>query len=1068
MRDSKLSTLDNFCRSTENNINLIKNKPFKKTICMKKFFLIICAMILTCSIFGQGRSVTGIVIDEAGTAIPFATITIERSNQAHSANGDGKFSVNVSADDRLVVSATGYETKAIQPSGATMTVVLKTVSQTIDEVIVTGVAGATSKNKMTVSVTKISAADLTAVPPTSLSSALTGKVAGIKTSSFGGLPGESIDVQLRADNNLNVSASPLVIVDGIITSGSLADINPDDVESMEVVKGAAASALYGSRAGNGVVSVITKRGRGIGGKTAITVRNEYGFQSLAHELETAKAHPYKLAADWQDYKGKYTKYDGVTYPANYVAAGWNAGVKGNRNVDDDHYMDNPYGVYFNQQDQFFRTGRNYTNFASVASQTENNNVYSSFENNVQQGVLSLTDGYNRQNLRFNYDQKIAHWLKLNISNLYILRTVQFPGSTNAGSVLRAANAGGVFYNIARQESDVNLNLPNPDGQPYYKRSNQFNSEGGNPLYDLYKIKRKEKSSRWLGSYALNMRFTEWANMDLSHSIELENYNYKTVTPKDYWKASADGYTNGSMSITNSKTNNQNTQATLNLIHNFGNLTARAKLSYLYENRKYHDDYVSASEFRISGIEQLSNFTTINSAGSSEQTERAQNYFTIVGLDYKSKLLFDGMFRYDGSSLFGADARWNPYYRVSGAYRLSQDISLPGVDELKIRLARGTAGIRPNFSWQYEVYTLSGGITTASQKGNRLLKPSKTTETELGLNLNFLKRFSFEVVYAQSLTEDQFLNVPLIPFLNEGFNSQWQNAGTIKSNTFEMTLGANWLKVKDFSWKTNIVFSRIRQKITSLPIPPYVYANSSLGDQYMFYIKENETYGAIYGYRFVRSLDDMAKQLPAGAKISDYEINSDGFVIAAGSEGKTSERPIRVKENGKDWYGKIGDGNADFNAGISNTVSYKNLSLYVLLDWKQGGDVYNGKEQRLAFNLVSKRMDMTNVPQGNKKAYDYWSAGLYDANDANAYWVEDASYLKLREVALGYSIPNSLLNKFTRGVIRGANFRVLGRNLLTFTKYSGYDPEVGSIRVPYDGIYASPIYRNLSFSLTLDF
>jgi TonB-linked SusC/RagA family outer membrane protein len=1036
---------------------------------MRKTASLVLLLAISAIVLAQTKTITGSVLDETGDPVPYATITMNGAGKATAANANGQFKTELSNGASLTISAAGYESQTITPATLNIRVILKASgTQTLEKVIVTGVAGATSKNKMTVSVTKVSAADLNAVPPTSLSSALTGKVAGLKTSTFGGLPGESVDVQLRADNNLNVSSSPLIIVDGIITSGSLADINPDDVESMEIVKGAAASALYGSRAGNGVISVITKRGKGPAGRTAVTVRNEFGFQRLSHNLETARSHPYKLAADWEQFKGRYTKYDGVTYPADYVAAGWSPDVSGNRQIDADHYMDNPYGVTFNQQDEFFRTGNNYTNFVSIANQSESSNVYASFENNAQQGVLALTDGYNRQNFRLNYDQKLSGWLRFSMSNLLIIRNVQFPGSTNAGTVLGAANAGGVFYNIARQEKDVNLSLPNADGQPYYRRSNQFNSEATNPMYDLYKIKRKERSNRWLGNYSFNVKFSRSIDLDIYHSVELENYNYKNVTPKDYWKVAADGYTNGGMSIANSKTNNQNTQATLNLNKQFGELTARAKLSYLYENRKYSYDYVSASEFKISGIEELNNFTTINSASSREETERAQNYFAILGLDYHSRYLLDGMFRYDGSSLFGSDARWNPYYRVSGAYRISQDLPIRGIDELKIRAARGTAGIRPGFDWQYEVYRLSNGVTTASQKGNNLLKPSKTTETEIGLNINFLKKFSFEATYARSITKDQFLNVPLIPFLNEGFNNQWRNAGTIRSNTLEMTLGANWIKKQDFSWKTNIVFSRIRQRITELPIPPYVYSNADLGDQYMFYVKQGETYGAIYGYRFVRSLDEMSKQLPSGKTIKDYEVNSDGYVVPAGSQGKTTEKPVRLQENGKDWYGKIGDGNADFNMGITNTFTYKGFTFYVLLDWKQGGDIYNGREQRLAFNLVSKRMDMTDVPQAQKKTYDYWSGGLYDANNANAYWVERGTYLKIREVAIGYSLNKTLLNRLTGNAVKGANIRVLGRNLATFTSYTGYDPEVGSIRVPYDGIFASPIYRNLSFSLTLDF
>ena len=211
-----------------------------------------------------------------------------------------------------------------------------------------------------------------------------------------------------------------------------------------------------------------------------------------------------------------------------------------------------------------------------------------------------------------------------------------------------------------------------------------------------------------------------------------------------------------------------------------------------------------------------------------------------------------------------------------------------------------------------------------------------------------------------------------------------------------------------------------------------------------------------------------KQLPAGKAITDYEVNNEGYVVPAGSQGKPTELPIRLKENGADWYGMIGNGNPDFIMGITNTLKFKGFTLYFLLDWKQGGDVYNGKDQRLAFNLTSARMDMTNVPAAQKKAYDYWFTGMYDKNDPNAYWVEDGTYLKLREVSLGYSLPSRLLNNATKGAVKGVNAKVIGRNLLTLTGYNGYDPEVGSIRMPYDGIYMNPNYRNIAFSLSLDF
>ena len=318
------------------------------------------------------------------------------------------------------------------------------------------------------------------------------------------------------------------------------------------------------------------------------------------------------------------------------------------------------------------------------------------------------------------------------------------------------------------------------------------------------------------------------------------------------------------------------------------------------------------------------------------------------------------------------------------------------------------------------------------------------------NAEELKKFTFEAVYSRAQTEDQFLNVPLIPFLNDGFNTQYQNAGTVDAKTIELTLGANWVRKKDFSWSTNIVFWKTKSIINNLPIAPY-----QAGEDGLFYIKKGEVYGAIYGTDWVRTLDQMSKQLPAGKTIADYQVNSEGYVIGVGTEGTITERPIKLKDaNGADAFVKIGNGNPDFNLGITNTLKYKGFQFYFLIDIKEGGDVYNRKSQWLTRDSRNGIMDMAGVPVAQRKVYDYFQA-FYDVNSNNSYWVEDASFIKFREVALGYSFaPKKLL----KGTFKGITARIIGRNLYTITDYTGYDPEVGTIRNPYDGIGNYPNFR----------
>ncbi|MBK6979265.1 MAG: TonB-dependent receptor plug domain-containing protein [Cytophagaceae bacterium] len=352
------------------------------------------------------------------------------------------------------------------------------------------------EKNLTISVTKVNEERLNAVTATSMATSLSGKVAGLRISNASGTPGNAANVLLRADNNLNnVGSGPLILIDGVIFQGSLSDLNADDVENMEIIKGAAASALYGSRAGNGVIAITTKRGsRAELNKVNVNVRNEYGIQQLPKLLDLATHHPYKLASDYQSYAGKYTKYDGVTYPSDYIGAGYNPSIKGNRAIDADHYLDNPFGVNTNQQEEFFRTGNNMTNYVSLGSRSNRSSVFVSFENNKQSGIVNNTDGFSRQNFRINYDLNVNKWLTLSSSNLFINTATNYPGS-----------AGSVFFNIVLAEPDANLYQSNPDGQPYFLKINQFNGETINPLYNLYKVQRDNKSRSWIGNYKANLK-----------------------------------------------------------------------------------------------------------------------------------------------------------------------------------------------------------------------------------------------------------------------------------------------------------------------------------------------------------------------------------------------------------------------------------------------------------------------------------------------------------------------------------------------------------------------------------
>lgn len=626
--------------------------------------------------------------------------------------------------------------------------------------------------------------------------------------------------------------------------------------------------------------------------------------------------------------------------------------------------------------------------------------------------------------------------------------------------------GTIFFDIVLAEPDNNLFLKNPDGQPYYIRHNQWSNET-NPLYNTWKNDRNETKRRNLTNVNIDANPAKWLEYEGSFSLENNNDRYTSLFPYDTWELGGSGpmgitYSKGSLDKYSYELTSKTMQHTLTTRNQLGKLYTKLSLSYLWEHRKSEWFETVGQNFEVRGVPRFEAFDPANTSSDSNIEEiNSENYFAITSLDWDDKYLVDAMIRRDGSSLFGADNRWSTYYRISAAYRITEDFDIPHVNELKIRAARGTAGIRPNFSWQYETFALNDGNASKSTLGNKNLKPSRTTENEVGLNATLFNRVNLELTYSRSTTENEFLQVPLVPVA--GYNSQWQNAGTIKSKSYEVNIDGNVIDGKNFNWHTRITWAKSDQKIAALSVPPY-----QSGPDGLFYIRKGEEYGAIYGYTWVKTLDQMAQQLPSGKTINDYTVNSDGYVIEKGTEGTPDEAPIKLLDkNGNDAFVQIGNGRPDWTGSISNTFRYKGFSAYVLVDIKHGGDVYNRKSQWLTRDDRNGIMDQAGKPDSQKKAYDYYK-GFYDVNTNNSYWVEDAGYVKIRQVSLSYRFNQKQLSGIFGNVFRSATISAIGRNLFTFTGYSGYDPEVGTIRNPYDGTGTYPNFRTVSASLTLKF
>ncbi|MEX2347594.1 MAG: SusC/RagA family TonB-linked outer membrane protein [Balneolaceae bacterium] len=979
-------------------------------------------------------SISGTVTEnQTGEPLPGSTVYIVELDRGASTDIDGQYTIESvpSGTYTLRVTFVGFSPITLEvtvgSSAVTENITLRQDTFGLDQLVVTGVSEATPQRLLPFTVGSVSAEQLEKVPSVDLGSALQGKIAGAKVVSASGMPGTASTIRLRGSTSLDGNQEPLIIVDGIILDAGLQDINMDDVESLEVIKGASAASLYGSRAANGVIQIITKRGSNLAeGETQIVLRNEYGVSSIQNKIDLADAHPYEVTSS-----GEYAAADGSELPFG-----------GTRVLKADDYADNPYAGGMDLQDEFFTPGAFMSNFASIMRNSGSGNYALSFTNYDTEGIVFGQEGYTRQNVRVNVDQDIFDGFRVSASTSYS-QSDQDLNMANQGS-------GTPFWDILFMQPDADVYGTNPDGSDYRVRADPYIQEP-NPLYELDNVERDYKRKRILGNFRATYDPTDWVSLEASYGLDLSERRNTVYTPLGYYSLSSQSAANpeglsegdGSLNKFTSENIATTTIATATFRKQFvPELNTRFRLSYQYEQRDYNSFGVTGSNFAVAGIPRL-NITDVSAgdANSLIQEIRSENVFGLLDLDYRDRYIASFLLRQDGSSEFGEDSRYATYYRASGAYRLTQDFEVPGFNEIKLRASYGTAGLRPQFNAQYETYSVGGGSPVPDVLGNTELKPAFSTEIEYGVDMEFLDRFALQVNYATKNTKDQIIEVPLSSAA--GYGSQWRNAGTLEAESFEAQLSALVMEDQNSQWTMDLAFDRTRQRVVDIDFPAKLVGPSQQSNS-IFFLTEGEDFGIMYGKRWVTSFEEL-QQNPqyAGASASDYEVNSDGYLIPAGTEGTTGELPIRYTEINEEGNVQedfnIGNTNPNFNLSLSSTYTWKGLSIYGLLDAQIGGEVYNLTKQWLFRELRHGDIDQSGKSEADKKTTSYYSQ-LYNANTINEHFVEDATFLKLRELAVNYTFGNDQLGMLGNTINR-VRLGVVGRNLLTFTGYSGYDPEV---------------------------
>lgn len=1018
-----------------------------------KRFLFLLAFLLCVGIYlqGQGVQVTGKVTSAAdGSALPGVSVVVQGTTIGAVTDFEGNYSITVPDESAtLMFSFVGMSTQEMDVGGQTsIDISLSEDVFGLDEVVVTGVASGTSTRKLGFAVGKVSDNQIQQVPATSAANAIRGKVSGVRIVAPSGNPQNEAAIRLRGSTSISGSQAPLIIVDGIITSGSLSDINMEDVKSIEIVKGAAASALYGSQAGNGVIQILTKRGPSVQGKMNVSLRAEYGTSQLARKYPLTENHYYQL-----DDAGEFV-------------------LSGGSRVDDpDYLVDNVYpGQIYDHQDELYTKQPYQSYYLSVGQRFQKVNYHVSGQFSNQGGILDGMPPYKRTNFRTNVDLMPNNKFKLSAS-------VSF--NQIEGQRLEEQGQGGLFYYVLTIEPHIDLLADNPDGTPYIAKPAGHEGNWENPLYVTHNRIRNTVRDRFLGGLDASYRVTDWlkftANVAIDRSFESRTTFYK----KGYLTALSDPVNFGSLYKRSSTNTAIVGSVAAFLTKSFGNFNTQLALKYLGENYKYDRFNAQGTNFTALGVETLDAVQENRIVGSYMNEIQAEDYFVNLDIDYMDKYILSGLIRRDGSSLFGENERWQTYWRASGAYRISEDIEIQGINELKIRASYGVSGQRPPFAAQYETYEVSATGISPDILGNKDLKPSEVGEFEVGIDLNFLNSFFFQANYAKTTAQDQFILVPLSKVA--GFRYQWQNAGTVDSDALELTLGGSPVK-GEFTWDFNITWDKITQEITELNLPPWT--RTGLGALDLFRVEEGKPYGTMYGNIVVTSMDDLTTDAEGyvmndysysttdpslNYTVGDYVVNSDGYVILRGTENTVDEHPLfMVDDEGSPVVDEIGNTNPLFNMGITNTFSFKGFQLYTLLDWVQGGDIYNYTKQLLYFNDRHGDIDLY-TEQGKRATYFNGASKLYNRADPSSHFIEDGTYLKIREVALTYTLDG---RKIGNGrIFQDITIGVTGRNLYTFTNYSGFDPEVALNTNPTNfrlDEYSYPNFRVYTISLKANF
>lgn len=981
-------------------------------------------------------TVVGTVFNRSGEPLIGVNVLVKGSSQGTITDFNGTFTLDLEDENQILVfSYIGYETMEVEINGRSqIEVVLEENATALDEVVVVGY-GAMRKSDLTGAVSRIEGADIHNQPIYSVEQGLQGRAAGVQITQASSEPGGGISVRIRGGNSVNGGNEPLYVIDGFpvindngrasaggnpgtggvsVAPNALSSLNPNDIESIEVLKDASATAIYGARAANGVVLITTKRGKA--GKAKINVDVFNGFQELATNINVLNAAQY---GQW----------------ANEVAI-----ARGEQ----PYFTDvSALGEGTNAQDAIYQTASLQNYQVSVSGGNDQTRYHVSGNYFDQEGIIK-NSGFERYSLRLNLDQKISD--KVNLGNsLFITRTGQQSvlsggsGNRNAG----VSNAAFLWLPVFPLEDGNGGFFQHENGEP----SGLLPLPLSNPLALINEVQDQLISDRILGNLFVEYEITRGLKLRTSLGVDMDKRTRDIYFTRKTLRGG--NGVNGLARTGNSTVNSFLNENILTYEASVGRHRFNFLAGYTRQSETFGNRIIETNNFvnDITGTDNLDGGAPPGGplVASSKTKWSLASYLGRINYILSDKYLFTFNVRADGSSKFGADNRWGIFPSGAFAWRVIEEDFMDNINllsDLKARVSYGQTGNQEIGEYQSQAilrttgYPFGGLINTGffpASLANPGLRWETTTQLDVGLDLAFLNnRITLSMDYYQKRTEDLLLAVTLPQ--ESGFNSALKNSGIVENKGFEFSLGADPL-VGPFEWHTDFNFSLNRNEVVDLGESSRIFG-STISFDYKIggsLVEVGQPLGIFYGYQVEGPFRNQAEVDAHGAQPSAVpgdlkfvDINGDGEI-------NSLDRTI------------IGDPTPDYIFGWNNRFAYKSFSLNFFFQGVQGADILNVNLRNLESNVSENNITVDRfvnrwTPQNPDASYPRAGATNFAGDDLTSNLIEDGSYIRLNNITLGYRFGPEII-----GVswIRGLELNVSAQNLVTITNYKGFNPDVNS-------------------------